>query len=68
VTGELLGRKDPFIPFNMMLDRPAARAAIDRWKATGEWRRQRITQAPASFMQYSGGLHTSVNVEFKGVQ
>jgi hypothetical protein len=68
VTGELLGRKDPFIPFNMMLDWPAAQAAIDRWKATGEWRRQPITQAPASFMQYSGGLHSSVNVEFKGVQ
>jgi hypothetical protein len=40
-TGALIGRKDPYIPMNMRLDREAADAEIARWKALAERRRER---------------------------
>lgn len=40
-TGELIGRKDAFIPVNMYLDREGAAAELARWKALAEQRRER---------------------------
>jgi hypothetical protein len=40
-TGELISRKDAFIPMNMHLDHEAADAEIARWKALASERRER---------------------------
>jgi hypothetical protein len=40
-TGELIGRKDAYIPMNMYLDGDAAAAELARWKAFAEQRRAR---------------------------
>jgi hypothetical protein len=40
-TGALVGRKDAYIPLNMLFDRKAADSAIARWKALAEQRRER---------------------------
>jgi hypothetical protein len=40
-TGDLLSRKDAFIPMNMYLDHEAADAEISRWKALASERRER---------------------------
>jgi hypothetical protein len=40
-TGELIGRKDPYIPLNMLPDLKAADAEIARWKALAQQRRDR---------------------------
>jgi Methylamine utilization protein MauJ len=40
-SGELIGRKDPYIPLNMLPDLKAADAEIARWKALAQQRRDR---------------------------
>lgn len=43
-TGDLISRKDAFIPVNMYLDHEAADAEIARWKAIALERRERDTR------------------------
>jgi hypothetical protein len=40
-TGELIGRKDAYIPMNMYLDGEGAAAELAHWKALAEQRRER---------------------------
>jgi hypothetical protein len=40
-TGELIGRKDAYIPTNMFLDHETAVAELARWKTIAEQRRER---------------------------
>ena len=40
-TGDLIGRKDAFIPVNMYLDGDGAKAELARWKTVAEQRRER---------------------------
>lgn len=40
-TGDLIGRKDAYIPMNMFLDQDKADAEIARWKALAVYRRER---------------------------
>ena len=45
-TGDLIARKDAYIPVNMYLDQDAADAEIARWKQLAEQRRDRIISTP----------------------
>jgi hypothetical protein len=40
-TGELIGRKDAYLPMNMFLDHKEAAAEFAHWKAVAEQRRER---------------------------
>jgi hypothetical protein len=40
-TGELIGRKDAYVPMNMYLDGKGANAELAHWKALAEQRRER---------------------------
>ena len=40
-TGELISRKDAYIPMNMYLDGEGAKAELAHWKAVAEQRRER---------------------------
>jgi len=40
-TGELIGRKDAYLPMNMYLDHKGAAAELAHWKALAEQRRER---------------------------
>jgi hypothetical protein len=40
-TGELIGRKDAYIPLNMYFDADGAAAELAQWKAVAERRRER---------------------------
>jgi hypothetical protein len=40
-TGELIGRKDAYIPVNMYLDGEGAAAELARWKSLAQKRRER---------------------------
>ncbi len=40
-TGDLIGRKDAYIPMNMYLDGKGAKAELEYWKAAAEQRRER---------------------------
>jgi hypothetical protein len=43
-TGELIGRKDAYIPMNMYLDGEGAAAELAHWKALAEQRREASMQ------------------------
>jgi hypothetical protein len=73
-TGDLIARKDAYIPMNMYLDQDAADAEITYWKRTGEQRRdlnrryaeessraRTLTFSPASIRRKASSLNSRLN-------
>ncbi|MET4170374.1 hypothetical protein ABIB99_001456 [Bradyrhizobium sp. LA6.1] len=54
-TGELIARKDAFLPMNMYLDHEAADAEIARWKAFATERRERDARYADEIARHSMG-------------
>jgi hypothetical protein len=54
-TGELLGRKDAFIPVNMYFDGEGAAAELAHWKALAGQRRKRDQTYGEEMERYSRG-------------
>ena len=54
-TGELIARKDAFLPMNMYLDHEAADAEIARWKALATERRERDARYADEIARHSMG-------------
>jgi hypothetical protein len=65
-TGELISRKDAFMPVNMIFDPKGAAAELDRWKELAA-RRREVDQAFCADMQrYLCGYDLSVEVRYGG--
>ena len=50
-TGELIGRKDAYVPVNMYLDHEGAAAELAHWKALAEQRRELELRRAASLRE-----------------
>lgn len=59
-TGELLSRKDAYIPVNMYLDHESADAAISRWKVLAAARRDLNQHYGTEMNRFSTPYHISV--------
>jgi hypothetical protein len=59
-TGELISRKDAFIPVNMYLDHEAADADIARWKAVAAERRERDARYADEVTRHSQGYDVKI--------
>jgi hypothetical protein len=54
-TGELLGRKDAYIPVNMMFNSEGAAAELARWRAMADERRELDRRFAEQMEQYARG-------------
>jgi len=61
-TGELIGRKDAFIPMNMYLDGAGAKAELARWKALAGQRRRRDEEFARQMERDAMGYQVEVTV------
>jgi len=61
-TGELIGRKDPYIPLNMRLDHKAADEDIARWKSLAQQRRDRARRYAEEIERNARGYDITVTV------
>jgi hypothetical protein len=59
-TGNLISRKDAFIPVNMYLDHVAADAEIARWKHLATERRERDARYGDQLVHHAGGYDVKV--------
>lgn len=59
-TGDLISRKDAFIPINMYLDSEAADAEIARWKALALERRERDARYADEIARHSKGYDMKI--------
>jgi hypothetical protein len=63
-TGELIARKDAFIPRNMIFDADAAQAGIDKWLQLAEERRDPTRRYRIEMARLTRPYQTSVKVTF----
>jgi hypothetical protein len=61
-TGELIGRKDPYIPLNMRLDHKAADEDIAPWKSLAQQRRDRARRYTEEIERNARGYDITVAV------
>ncbi|MGA7678801.1 MAG: methylamine utilization protein MauJ, partial [Pseudolabrys sp.] len=59
-TGELIGRKDAFIPLNMMFDHKSATAGLAEWKSLAETRREHERRFAENMDRDGDGYKVSV--------
>ena len=61
-SGELIGRKDAYLPVNMHLDGEAAAAELARWKALADWRRERDRKFAEEMERDARGYNVKVTL------
>jgi hypothetical protein len=61
-TGELIGRKDAYVPLNMYLDHEGAAAELAHWKALAEHRRERGRKLAQEMERNARGYDVKVTV------
>ena len=59
-TGDLIGRKDAYIPMNMYLDDEGAKAELAHWKAVAEHRRERSRKYAEELARHATGYDVKV--------
>jgi hypothetical protein len=67
-TGELISRKDAFMPVNMMANPEGSKQAIRRWLTLAERRHARTASLEHEIIQIDGDWHISLGVRFGQVQ
>jgi hypothetical protein len=65
-TGELIGRKDAYIPMNMFLDDEGAKAELAHWKAVAEQRRERGRKYAEEMEREASGYDVKVTLGSSG--
>jgi hypothetical protein len=60
-TGELLGRKDAYLPMNMYFDHKGAAAELAQWKALAEQRRELDRKYGEEMERYMQGYVVNVS-------
>ena len=63
-TGELISRKDAFVPVNWFLNFEAANAGIERWKELARQRRDRDHLFGEQFARLAAGYDIQGDVSF----
>lgn len=64
-TGELIGRKDAFIPLNMYLDGKRAAAELAHWKTLADLRRERDRKFAAAMAANARGYSISMRLSLQ---
>lgn len=62
-TGELIGRKDAYLPINMYLDDKGAKAELAHWKALTEQRRERCRRYAEEMKRNAQGYALKIVLE-----
>jgi hypothetical protein len=63
-TGELIGRKDAYLPLNMFLDHKGAALELAYWKALAEQRREHDRKFAEEMERNAGGYDVKVTPGF----
>jgi hypothetical protein len=65
-TGEVIGRKDAYLPVNMYLDGQGAAAELAQWKALAERRRERDRKFAGEMERDARGYYVKVTLASSG--